>query len=128
MIIQHVILDIFHWEAIFVSDIKTKRDLIEVKSLIRSLDIDKEYIKEVENVILENRINGGITFTNTLVKKHVVVLYKASSIERAISTLTHEIRHVVDDICKHLSIEDAETPAYITGYISSVTFTKHIKQ
>lgn len=126
MVKQHVMLDIFHWEAIFISDIKTKRDLIEVKALLREFEVDKQYIDEVADRVNTGKVNGGLTFTDTSIRKNIVILYKTNSVERAINTLAHEIRHVVDDVCKHLHIEDVETPAHITGYISSVTFGKHI--
>ena len=128
MVKQHVMLDIFYWEAVFISDIKSKRDLIEVQAILRDFEVDKKYIDEVVNNVKDGKINGGITFTNTSWRKHIVILYKPNSVNRAISTLTHEIRHVVDDVCKHLGIDDIETPAHMTGYISGVTFDKHIKQ
>lgn len=36
-----------------------------------------------------------------------------------IEAITHEIRHVVDSIIRQKRITDKETPAYLTGYISS---------
>lgn len=39
-----------------------------------------------------------------------------------ITTLSHEIRHIVDRLVDHLRITDTETPAYLTGYLSGELF------
>lgn len=56
---------------------------------------------------------------------------KAKSTDKTkqkISTISHEIRHVVDTLMSMHSVVDIETPAYLTGWLSGEIISEVLKK
>jgi len=114
MKIKTVNIDVYDWEVVFVFISKSDKD---INNFGKTNNLLKEDIEEINDKIAEESINGGITIFNTH-RVAFVILYSTTSKKQKINSLTHEIRHVVDKIMEYSNIEDWESPAYLTGYIS----------
>lgn len=73
-----------------------------------------EYQQKInDNLVNDNR---GTTIANLSKKTICVLISNQTSKSEMLNTLSHEIRHVVDILCRNCNIEDA---AYTTGEITS---------
>ena len=109
----------YHIDFLFVT---SKHDAYKIEKFLASRDILKEDYQFSIDIIKNDKHGGGVTFFCENMHSFIVVVYKEQNKDELISTITHEIRHIVDDMCHQLNIEDVETPAYITGYISMNIF------
>lgn len=117
MIIKRIKLPIFDFDITFI-EVEDKSDSLKVIAPLSSINCTKELIDDICENINNDVRDGGDTYRNLGMRKIVIFLYKCNSESKRRKVLNHELRHAVDRICEHLSIEDIETPAYITGYLS----------
>ena len=86
--------------------------------IIQNIDVEGYWkIKIIYNAYL-GYYNTGFTQSNYKKKVSIVGISLSTSCEQFINTMIHELRHVVDDICKYYNIDlDSEDAAYLTGYL-----------
>jgi len=116
-------IDIFDWTIKFFLLNKKDTNVNEIGIEYGMLEDDIAYINDKLN---RKCLNGAVTLSHTDRLLTLVFIYPTSSKVELINVLSHEIRHVVDRICQHNSIEDIETPAYMTGYITREVFRRII--
>lgn len=117
MKIKKIKLPIFDFDITFI-EVENKSDDLKIIAPLSAINYPKEMIEEVCDNIKRDVYDGGDTIRNMEMMRIVVIVYRCKSESTRRNVINHELRHVVDRICEHLSINDIETPAYITGYLS----------
>lgn len=63
-------------------------------------------------------LNQGFTFTDTRLRKSIMVIGIADSREQFMNTIVHEAKHLQSSICRYYGVsDDSEDAAYLIGYI-----------
>lgn len=103
-------------------DYKLKKKLTSKKIGLRSktIDLDDETCKEIDENINNEEYNGAITCHRESQRKIVVFFYPIDEEEKTIEIYDHEKRHVEDNILNFLNVDDAEAAAYLAGYLGKV--------
>jgi hypothetical protein len=74
----------------------------------------KGLMKDIEDKMRENKLNTGFTYSKG--SHSVIVTAPTTNPKQTINSLTHEIRHLVDDIAKTKKLDPyGEDVAYLTG-------------
>lgn len=103
------------WAIIFAYDIELL-DLDEVANWLEALGASDEDVRRASYTIL--CWNTGFTFTSGKQKMSVVCISRSSSVEEFMNTLSHELDHVQEAVCKYYDIElGTERAAYVQGDI-----------
>lgn len=103
------------WAIIFAYDIELL-DLDEVGNWLEALGATDEDVRRASRTIL--CWNTGFTFTSDKQKMSVVCISRSSSVEEFMNTLSHELDHVQEAVCKYYGIElGTERAAYVQGDI-----------
>jgi len=86
--------------------------------IIQNIDVEGYWkIKIIYNAYL-GYYNTGFTQSDYKKKMSIVGISLSTSCEQFMNTTIHELRHVVDDICKYYDVDlDSEDAAYLTGYL-----------
>ena len=92
MVKQYIELGDNGWH-IFVYYGVNRRHADEIIDMLISLDCPEEYIRKALR-ILTNRLNTGMTFTNTQQKTSFVCISDTTSAEQLVNTVVHEAKHV----------------------------------
>lgn len=67
-----------------------------------------------------NDLNTGFTYSNKGARETLMVIGKASSTAEYINSISHELRHLCDDIASVVNMQaSGEEVAYLTGDIAS---------
>ena len=84
----------------------------------QNIDINGYWkVKIIYNAYL-GYYNTGFTHTDYKNKVSVVGISLSTSCEEFMDTLIHEIRHLVNDICKYYDVDlESEDASYLTGFI-----------
>lgn len=73
--------------------------------------------------IVSNRLNTGLTFSNTDLKMSIVCISNATSQSQMADTIVHEIKHVQSHICEYYEVdEDSEPASYLIGYLARLIY------
>jgi len=123
MISGYIKLDIFEWEVEFmiVGSLGDKKAL----KYIKKHPLPEEHKQDIYDNINKG-FNGGRIFTDSNNRASLMLIYNSTSKVEQLAIVTHETRHICDDLCSALHIEDVETPAYIEEYINKQIFKKLI--
>lgn len=113
----NITIPIFKYDLTIISLSKSDK-FDKLKRHLKAVNLDPQTIDEIKDNMEHKYVDGGITAWHANMHRILILIYPQSSKRQKINTFNHEIRHAVDDIIEHLSIEDSETPAYLTGYLS----------
>ena len=114
-------IDFLDWDIQMVILSDEKDNINKFKS---QQNIPDEEIKEIKDNLRSKCEDGGVTFTNYSIRKIVIFIYPHKTELKMLDTISHEIYHVVKNVTKNHDIVDSETPAYLTGYLSSIFIPK----
>lgn len=123
MIKGKIKLDVFsNWTINFaVAKCHGDKDVIKyIKKYNTDTDTESEFI---DNLTKEGN-GGALNATNIGANKCLIIFYYQKNTLQLIKTVTHEVSHVVDNVCESLYIDDTETKAYLTGYINEQIIKK----
>lgn len=97
----------------FVTD-DYERDTI--LSFLYTFDAQDWMIQRADDIMTENKLNRGFTFSSPELRRAVVVIGPSSSGAEFLDSFTHEVRHLANAIAESIGYElDAEEPSYMTG-------------
>lgn len=116
-----LLLDRYGWKVdlLYVS---TKNDANDAIRLLRNNGCDGEDLVGATEHICGEKPNVGLTHTNTMDRKSVVVICRATSYGERINTTTHELFHVVAHVCGFHGISMmSEEPCYLMGWLCQQT-------
>ena len=109
------------WYVMCAYDIRTKRDLSEVRRTLLAAGCDEYKADEAISVL--SMWNKGFTFTNFTEHLTIVCVSKATSAEQMYDSIAHEQKHIVEHISEYYGVDPkGETAAYLQGEIGRQTF------
>lgn len=84
---------------------------------LNQIDCSKSLMEEIEHKMRQNKLNTGFTYSRN--NGSVIVTAPTSEPKQMLNSLTHEIRHLVDDIARQHGLNPyGEEVAYLTGEIT----------
>lgn len=88
----------------------------EILPLLSYMEASEEVIDITKDIIEQDILNTGFTYSNARIYRALVVIGPVSSGEEFIDTLVHELHHLAVAIASNLGIDlESETPAYLAG-------------
>ena len=119
MIIRNIYIEQYRWNVhcyFAVTDYYTE----EILSVLDSLGCSDPVYDRVAVKMELNELNTGFTYSNKISHETLMVIGLASSNEEYINSISHELRHLCDDIASAVGIPSSgEEIAYLTGDIAS---------
>lgn len=103
-------------------EIEGKNDVPSLLRLFKSVKLNVDLVEEVIESIKDGDVDGGWTFCNFGIKRVLVVLLPMRSVDKRREVLSHEKRHVEDDILRHCGIDDSEAAGYLAGYLGKFMY------
>lgn len=109
------------WYIMCAYDIRTRRDMREVRRTLLAAGCDADRTDEALWVL--SMWNKGYTFTNYKEHLTIVCISKATSAEQFYDSIQHELKHVVEHLSEYYGVEPkGETAAYLQGEVARLMF------
>lgn len=110
-------IDIDGWWIATVVYIPTERDMPTVAGALHRLGCPQEDIERTWR-FMTDEWNKGFTWSNPIRKRSVTLIGRAKEWSQFFNTVTHEMKHLVDEITAVYDVENyGEPPAYLQGYL-----------
>ena len=91
----------------------------EILMMLRYLDCSRNVYDKVSAKLRKGDKNAGFTYSNKSLRETLLVVGLATSSAEYVNSITHELRHLCDDISDVLEISsNGEEVAYLTGDVS----------
>ncbi len=97
--------------------IENKFDFQRVKKVLSTINVQDEYLEEVQENIENGSYNGGSTFRNMKMLSIIVIFYPMKSEIIRADVYSHEKRHIEDRILEWMSVNDIESAGLLAGYL-----------
>lgn len=97
--------------------IEDKFDFQGVKKVLSTINVQDEYLEEVQENIENGSYNGGATFRNMKMLSIIVIFYPMKSEIIRAAVYSHEKRHIEDRILEWVSVNDIESAGLLAGYL-----------
>ena len=97
--------------------IEDKFDFQGVKKVLSTINVQDEYLEEVQENIENGSYNGGVTFRNMKMLSIVVIFYPMKSETIRAEVYSHEKRHIEDRILEWMLVKDIESAGLLAGYL-----------
>lgn len=122
MIVQEFTLPRVGWRVTVYYSV-TCYYIYEILNALREAECDEQTMREAYNSLYDCNLNTGFTYSNTKLRKSVMVISTASSGAEFNNSLQHEQRHLERHIAESLGIDaNSEEAAYIAGDIAAAMF------
>lgn len=109
------------WYIMCTYDIRTRRDLSEVRRTLLAAGCDEYKVEEA--LLVLSMWNKGYTYTNFKDHLTIVCISKATSAEQFYDSLVHEQKHVTEHISDYYGVDPkGETAAYLQGEVGRLMF------
>lgn len=119
MVCKEIYIDKYDWlvHCYFAVDEYYTREILTV---LNSLGPSRAIYDRVAEKLYHNEKNAGFTYSNKPAKETLLVVGLATSSAEYVNSITHELRHLCDDIASTYSIpSNGEAVAYLTGEVSA---------
>ena len=119
MIIRDIYIEKYRWHVhcYFAVDKYYTEEILEV---LETLGCSDAVYNRVADKMERNEKNAGFTYSNKIAHETLMVVGRATSNAEYINSITHELRHLCDDIASAIGIPSSgEEVAYLTGDIAS---------
>ena len=124
MITQEFIVDRRYWKVYVYYDV-TPKDAIKVVTKLKEIKLPKSYITSAYTTLISDKLNQGITETNSKLKESVVVFTKTTNASQFINSFVHEIGHLSNHIARTYNLDlNGEEVQYIAGDIAQEMFKR----
>ena len=98
---------------LFVND---RYDKEMILSFLDTFGASDKVMDRANKIMEDGFLNRGFTFANPNMHRALVVIGPTSSGAEFLDSISHEVRHLADEIAKSIGYDlDAEEPAYMTG-------------
>lgn len=122
MITQEFIVDRRYWKVYVYYDV-TPKDATEIVIKLHEIGLPKSYIASAYTTLNSNKLNQGITETNSKLKESVVVFTETTNASQFINSFVHEIGHLSNHIARTYNLDlNGEEVQYIAGDIAQEMF------
>ena len=119
MIIRDIYIEKYRWHVhcYFAVDKYYTEEILDV---LETLGCSDAVYNRVADKMERNEKNAGFTYSNKIARETLMVIGRASSTAEYVNSISHELRHLCDDIASVVGIHDSgEEVAYLTGDIAS---------
>ena len=124
MITQEFIVDKVYWKVYVYYDV-THKDAIEIVTKLQEIKLPKSYITSAYTMLVSNKLNQGLTETNSKLKKSIVVFTKTTNASQFVNSFVHEIGHLSNHIARTYNLNlNGEEVQYIAGDIAQQMFKR----
>ena len=124
MITQEFIVDRRYWKVYVYYDV-TLKDAIKVVTKLQEIRLPKSYITSAYTTLISDKLNQGITETNSKLKESVIVFTKTTNASQFINSFVHEIGHLSNHIARTYNLNlNGEEIQYIAGDIAQQMFKR----
>ena len=124
MITQEFIVDRRYWKVYVYYDV-TPKDAIKVVTKLQKIRLPKSYITSAYTTLISDKLNQGITETNSKLKESVIVFTKTTNASQFINSFVHEIGHLSNHIARTYNLNlNGEEIQYIAGDIAQQMFKR----
>lgn len=90
---------------------------------LRKLGCSKNILNKAHNILFE-QINSGFAYSNSDLRKSIMVINLSTSMDEFINTFNHEKNHIEMHICKADNIDPySEEAAELSGQMAELLFT-----
>lgn len=97
----------------------------EIIDNLKSIGCDYQRANDVYNLVLTDDINTGVTYSNHILHKTIMIISKATSPKEFINTFVHELRHIENHITKTFNLDNnSEEVCYLIGDIAEQLYDK----
>lgn len=126
MKVKRIKVPFYKWKMISII-VESWDDKESVVKKMKSLQMRKEDIQEVSDMLDKEATDGGVCFYNNGRLLAVSIVYPTKTIKNTVSTLIHEGRHFADRIISDISLEGTEAAAYLTEFIIVEMISDYIR-
>ena len=124
MIKQEFIVDKVYWKVYVYYDV-TSKDTIKIITKLQELKLPKSYITSAYTTLISNKLNQGLTETNSKLKESIVVFTKTTNASQFVNSFVHEIGHLSNHIARTYNLNlNGEEIQYIAGDIAQQMFKR----
>ena len=124
MIKQEFIVDKVYWKVYVYYDV-TPKDAIEIITKLQEIKLPKSYITSAYTTLVSNKLNQGLTETNSKLKTSIVVFTKTTNASQFVNSFVHEIGHLSNHIARTYNLNlNGEEIQYIAGDIAQQMFKR----
>lgn len=124
MIKQEFIVDKVYWKVYVYYDV-TSKDAIEIVTKLQEIKLPKNYITSAYTTLVSNKLNQGLTETNSKLKTSIVVFTKTTNASQFVNSFVHEIGHLSNHIARTYNLNlNGEEVQYIAGDIAQQMFKR----
>ena len=124
MIKQEFIVDKVYWKVYVYYDV-TSKDAIEIVTKLQEIKLPKSYITSAYTTLVSNKLNQGLTETNSKLKTSIVVFTKTTNASQFVNSFVHEIGHLSNHIARTYNLNlNGEEIQYIAGDIAQQMFKR----
>ena len=119
MIIRDIYIEQYRWHVHCYFAVN-KYYTEEILDMLESLGCSYSVYDRVAVKMEQNDLNTGFTYSNKSARETLMVIGKASSNAEYINSISHELRHLCDDIASVTNMQTSgEEVAYLTGDVAS---------
>ena len=127
MLRQRVNLQKCDWLVDIFYDARPK-DADNIIDRLWDMGCPERHLYKAEILLKSGVPNEGLTYSNKREHRTLIVITHASSIGEYISTIVHEVDHMVDHISQYYNIPyDSEENSYIIGDIAKMIYEDAVK-
>ena len=124
MIKQEFIVDKVYWKVYVYYDV-TSKDTIKIITKLQELKLPKSYITSAYTTLISNKLNQGLTETNSKLKESIIVFTKTTNASQFVNSFVHEIGHLSNHIARTYNLNlNGEEIQYIAGDIAQQMFKR----
>lgn len=128
MVVQHVTIPTADWNVTICYDAKPKNTECIIDALC-DLGCPQRHLYKAERLLRSGIPNEGLTYSNEYERHTIIVVGHTSSIGEFISTIIHEVDHMVDHISQYYNIPyDSEENSYIIGDVTKTIYEDAVKK
>ena len=124
MITQEFIVDRRYWKVYVYYDV-TSKDVTRIINKLYEIEFPKSYITSAYTTLISNKLNQGLTETNSKLKESIVVFTKTTTASQFVNSFVHEIGHLSNHIARTYNLNlNGEEIQYIAGDIAQQMFKR----
>lgn len=106
---------------VYYLDITDDDEVREIHDCLDSLGYDGKHPASIDDIFTGE--NTGMTYSDTISKRTLIIIGRTSSAEECANTIIHERLHLAMHVCKTFGIDPySEESAYLSGQIGAMMY------
>ena len=116
MIKKKISIPLYKWDCLVIIA-QSKDDAGAISKELRRIHLDGESLREMEDELSNGGIDGGLFMYNQGRRSSAIIINPCSTDRTLFGVLSHEARHLTDEVLEHAGVKDMEASAYLTEHI-----------